>query len=890
MAQQFEVVHRDAIPDVVRRAREEKWTALALVSDRYAGSTRDISQNERAHVFRVNGSLEGLPGELFELDRLESLSLAGHHIGSRGAREIAERLPKLTELKLLSDEVDDDGAIAIAQRLSALRILSLSNNQIGDAGARAVIERLPRLSMLDLTDNNITIVPADVLESRSAYRIRDAFFDTGSAHVSAPPGDATSDTPERLRQSKRGSANAPDGMKAQTSSEAPVTVKPNATEPRESSTPPTGRVVGGRETWERDASEDESTLNADRYAQAIAHLFRRGGDDFCFGLLGHWGRGKTFLMNKVRRELEAEGEYAVVNFSAWAYPQTPTLWAHLYETIAERATRSGARASLPIVIRAGIARHGILTLIGALLVFAVGVASVSLWSQWAKPFAAVLGIGGLTYLSRVARAGRTLAQSPLSYLWSMARHDQPLGLQAVIGRDLEALLVGWRPPPPKAPPTRTPATAAERALRHAFGPLATVCYFGASMLGAAALSPLLSGALSGDAASLGVELPAVPASNPENALSADAAFLGISVLLAITWLAFTAGFWLLAKYAALPGAAGWRARLFPAPPRRVLLVVDDLDRCRPEAMLEVMEGLKQFLESAAVRDRLQVAMLVDESSLAAAILQKYCDRGDAALRDHRTSRQLFIENVEKLFVAYLRLPRLRERDVRDVAKRFFERLRESTADDESKPANSASNAPQSPGGAATPPPPVRASAARPRDEPAERVAGSTPRPSAVEAGSPDEAARKRRARRVRFDRAIHFSPDEERNVTEQLIHATGYAPRPNGAGPDGAARRVGPRTVRSFLFRYQLARLLLARTERETSVEELAEALAAADLSQPPSIPDAQLNRIAQQVSLGNVLSESPEPRRDSDNQDADAPATAPVDNSSTERKYTSSA
>jgi hypothetical protein len=60
-----------------------------------------------------------------------------------------------------------------------------------------------------------------------------------------------------------------------------------------------------------------------------------------FGIFGKWGRGKTYLWNKLWEEIERQGKqekiaYVKVDFHAWKYQDTPASWAYLYETLADK--------------------------------------------------------------------------------------------------------------------------------------------------------------------------------------------------------------------------------------------------------------------------------------------------------------------------------------------------------------------------------------------------------------------------------------------------------------------------------------------------------------------------------------------------------------------------
>lgn len=54
------------------------------------------------------------------------------------------------------------------------------------------------------------------------------------------------------------------------------------------------------------------------------------------GIFGPWGRGKTYFYNRLKNKLssrEKSVSYKTVEFNAWKYQDTPSLWAYLYETL-----------------------------------------------------------------------------------------------------------------------------------------------------------------------------------------------------------------------------------------------------------------------------------------------------------------------------------------------------------------------------------------------------------------------------------------------------------------------------------------------------------------------------------------------------------------------------
>lgn len=102
-------------------------------------------------------------------------------------------------------------------------------------------------------------------------------------------------------------------------------------------------------------------------------------------------------------------------------------------------------------------------------------------------------------------------------------------------------------------------------------------------------------------------------------------------------------------------------------PDRLLLVVDDLDRCAPAEMLKVIEGIKLLLDDRQVNSRLQVLMLVDENVLDHAIASKYApmiaDRSAESDDKEAARAEVIAEQKEKLFACHLRLPYLSVADM-----------------------------------------------------------------------------------------------------------------------------------------------------------------------------------------------------------------------------------
>jgi hypothetical protein len=77
----------------------------------------------------------------------------------------------------------------------------------------------------------------------------------------------------------------------------------------------------------RDVHPKERCLRVDDYACALAAVLNASFGEFCFAVYGHWGRGKTFLMQRLASMLPSS--YRTIWFSAWKYRTTPETWIYL---------------------------------------------------------------------------------------------------------------------------------------------------------------------------------------------------------------------------------------------------------------------------------------------------------------------------------------------------------------------------------------------------------------------------------------------------------------------------------------------------------------------------------------------------------------------------------
>jgi hypothetical protein len=535
------------------------------------------------------------------------------------------------------------------------------------------------------------------------------------------------------------------------------------------------RLFGGGLKFVREAGDDELCLNVEDYANAVAQLYASADEgEFCLAVFGAWGRGKTFLMRRVDRALRASARgYRTISFSAWKYPSAPEVWVHLYEEFAKVAFEGPWYRVLPNVVRAGVTKHGTGSLLWAYALFAFGLIPLGTLFGFANTIVGalypVIGVIGFVLLVTLITGVRhTKARLSHQYL-TISRHTEKLGLQATIGSDLRALLIGWIP---------------IRPFRGAF----TLWY---ALITAGLVAAVML------RLAQGVELEYLAKKYLDWTIIGQAR-RAIEVGLVVVIIALFAGilYWL---------------RHGGSSPRKVLLVVDDLDRCKPEHLLSVMESIKLLIEDPDISSRVQVAMLLEEDVLKHAIFEKYGHLTDEErarlLRTNYDADRLMWENGEKLFTAHLRLPLLAKSELRDLIEAFSGRRRDLAEEQRALEAR-------------------RTELERERDrEPITRVQTGM---------APSSKASDRVLEKAEID-AILMALDTQTATRTSL----------------------GPRAIRAFIFRYQLARLLLDTLKIGWEPEILAKSLAERAFGSPVAAPapisanltdEQKLQRVVDQV------------------------------------------
>ena len=564
--------------------------------------------------------------------------------------------------------------------------------------------------------------------------------------------------------------------------------------------------------FDRRAGSSEACLNVEKYAEALSELFRtRDEGEFVFAIYGHWGRGKTYLMEHVERMINDKellsalddsdkGNYETIFFSAWKYPSRPEVWVHLYETIFAKLRSHGWWRSLAHVIRAGIHNRGSHTLL--FLWFTLFVAAVP--KGWIVNYLPQLvnlptTIGWFEILATVSAVVFSVAflrsfwkttQSLERDFLRASRHSEKLGLQATIGNDLCALLQGWIGVESETPFTIERLGVWARTwhfwkwdwnwfVRHWF-----MGKYGAAWSIFWALNGILCATIllrTQDAGWIGIVLSGIVLSV---AIAARIAFLTSS-----------------------------------ESPKRIILVIDDLDRCELNHLLSIVESVKLLAEDSAISKRLRLSVLVEEDILNHAIWEKYqklVREGIHEVGSKFTAEQVLRENKEKLFTAHLRLNPISKKEMGQIIEVFSKRQEED-------PALIAVSSPSNRK--------VETDEAQELRDPTPSITEDTKGSSSATGAENQHPSEGMNNPTTIAEVDLTIRDSTKKNVTLEPRERLAILDALSNSHAD-LLQGLGPRSIRAYLFRYQLARLLLGKLgNKDWNPEDLAKALVHFSLS-----------------------------------------------------------
>jgi hypothetical protein len=598
-----------------------------------------------------------------------------------GKDEEALRKDLQTELHRGSDRTNESNPVATQRLLAVINQAKAVRDDVGNDGYVSTRHLIAALLLpFEGSPTGALVIGGE--EAAQADRIVDEF----ATFVPSPAASSNEELPSnwdkwisRLRKGLHDSGTK-DGGRDET---------------KESAT-------GGKHHTSRNPHPDELCLDIDHIANACARLLKNasGESDFVFGLFGPWGRGKTTLADKIQSEIvkmrnpEEQG-YVCIRFCAWKYPTRPEIWVHLYEEVLKRAkldlrkTEERAHLSTPdrssslqrnrISFRVGILNQGWTPLLlGSVLLLI----SRLPWLDFSISVARAIDFSGAFLLILFALRSTQLFKSLRLNYGTLPNHREKLGLQSIIGQDLSNLLRVWITPKPE------PATECATKLESPPQPKPLISWSSLWIAaGAVVIACLLSAGKIVDHGikAIDAESSSIATGGSSIILKKLSEKLGDTLAFPVEKLVSTVNYMNLDPLATsliigflliLLGFAGCvfsiLIRIKPKSYDKLLLVVDDLDRCEPDQMLAVVESLRVFLDKTEMSKRLQILMLIDDRKLDQAILKRARERG--WMPKSREERRTYCrEQREKYFVTSIRLGQLDDDDIADVTTKILDR-------------------------------------------------------------------------------------------------------------------------------------------------------------------------------------------------------------------------
>lgn len=102
----------------------------------------------------------------------------------------------------------------------------------------------------------------------------------------------------------------------------------------------TKRIYGHVDIAIQDGADIEPAFKVVELASQIVSIIKnlKAEPGNMVGIFGPWGRGKTYLMDKIWEKLSSDlnTEYIQIKYPAWKYQHTPANWAYLYEQFSEK--------------------------------------------------------------------------------------------------------------------------------------------------------------------------------------------------------------------------------------------------------------------------------------------------------------------------------------------------------------------------------------------------------------------------------------------------------------------------------------------------------------------------------------------------------------------------
>lgn len=102
---------------------------------------------------------------------------------------------------------------------------------------------------------------------------------------------------------------------------------------------------------------------------------------------------------------------------------------------------------------------------------------------------------------------------------------------------------------------------------------------------------------------------------------------------------------------------------------KIILFVDDIDRCNIEQIISIVDGLRVILDNPEIHTRLIIVTAIDEEILRQALIHKY-----STIKDETTIKLMYKEYLEKVFIIGIKLNQLEDDEIEEFLIKIIPEL------------------------------------------------------------------------------------------------------------------------------------------------------------------------------------------------------------------------
>lgn len=195
----------------------------------------------------------------------------------------------------------------------------------------------------------------------------------------------------------------------------------------------------------------DPVLGAKELASEMSEIIKDLPEDQgrMIGIFGEWGRGKTFFMEEIWKQLKEENSIERIDFHAWKYQETPALWAYLYENFSKKYFNSKwLVTSIYRRIKLNLKRQGYFKIIlfAIPLLFSIIYYLVIPFEtkfNWFFWLLSTFGIGFLIGSFIIYSNHKNTARELFNIYFEKISFSKILGIQSEVQKELKYLIEAW---------------------------------------------------------------------------------------------------------------------------------------------------------------------------------------------------------------------------------------------------------------------------------------------------------------------------------------------------------------------------------------------------------------------------------------------------------------